>query len=76
MKEEVGRVVKNNITLVEYDSLSDELGPKYFIQCGIAGVMATKKELRDLYTVLNYYINIDDLSSCQIKVGEEYVAIR
>jgi len=75
MRQEIGRIIKDNISLVEYDSLSDDLGAKYFIQCGVVGIMATKKELTDLYSVLNYYINLEELSSCYIKVGEDYVAI-
>lgn len=75
IKDEAGRVVLNNITLIEY---SEEQGFKgrYFIQAGVVGLYCTEQELKDLYTVLNYYCNIEDFAQCKIKIGDEDVAIR
>lgn len=75
IKHELGRVVLNDITLIEY-SENEVFRGKYFVQTGVVGVYCTEKELRDLYTVLNYYCNIEDFSQCTIKIGDEDVAIR
>lgn len=75
MPEEIGRIIKNNITLVEYDRSESGSNGSHFIQCGVVGMLASDKELRDLYTVLNYYLNIEDISQCQLRIGGEDVAI-
>lgn len=75
IKDESGRVVLNNVTLIEY-SQEESLTGKYFIQVGVVGIYCTEKELKDLHTVLNYYSNIEDFAQCKIKVGDEDVAIR
>jgi len=76
VKKEVGKVIKNNIALVEYEQEEQLIGAKFFVQVGIAGFYCTKKELQDLYAVLNYYCNIEYFSECIIKVEDEHVAIR
>ncbi len=75
IKDEAGRVVLNDITLIEYSQDQDIRG-RYFIQTGIVGVYCSEQELRDLYTVLNYYCNIEQFAECNIKIGDENVAIR
>lgn len=75
MKSEIGRIIKNNVTLVEYGSSESGLVGNYFIQCGVVGMFASEQELRDLYAVLNYYLNIEDISQCQVRIGGEDVAI-
>lgn len=75
MKNEVGKVIKNNITLVEYEKPVIDHSNKFFIQIGIVGIHCTEKELKDLYSVLNYYMHIEDFSECKIKVGDENVSI-
>lgn len=75
IKDESGRVVLNNITLIEYNQ-DEGLGAKYFIQAGVVGIYCTEQELKDLYTVLNYYSNIENFAQCKIKVGDNDVAIR
>lgn len=78
---EVGKVQKNNITITEYgyeETGTLEVQPhvyRYFIQSGITGFYATEQELIDLYTVLNYYLNIEDFSECKLKIGGEDVAV-
>ena len=39
------------------------------------GTFASAQELKDIYTILHYYLNIEDLSKCKIKIGDEYVDI-
>jgi hypothetical protein len=75
IKNEAGRVVLNNINLIEYNEEPIAQG-RFFVQVGIAGIYCSERELKDLYTVLNYYCNIEDFSECNIKVGEENVNIR
>jgi hypothetical protein len=75
IKNEAGRVVLNNINLIEYQQ-DQVLDGKYFIQVGVVGLYCSHKELKDLYTVLNYYSHIEDFAECNIKIGDENVAIR
>ena len=48
IKDEIGRMLLNDITLIEYKGEK----PTYFIQSGIAGFNATAEELSDLYLSL------------------------
>lgn len=66
IKHEVGRMLLNNITLIEYKTNE----PTYFIQSGIAGFNATSEELFDLYSLLNYYFNIDSINNTVISLTE------
>lgn len=66
LKHEVGRMLLNDITLIEYNT--DE--PTYFIQSGVAGFNATAKELSDLYGLLSYYFNIDAVNNTVISLTE------
>lgn len=75
MKKEIGRISKDNITLIEYGSLDGSVVDNYFIQCGVMGFFASKEELANLFLVLNYYLHIDDFAECKLKVGDEDVAI-
>ena len=76
MKNESGRIKKNNVTLIEYDNSPVGFSNKYFIQLGVVGVHCTEKELKDLYTVLSYYVNIEEFAECKLEIGGEYVAIQ
>ena len=74
LKHEVGRMLLNNIALIEYNT--DE--PSYFIQSGVAGFNATAQELLDLYGLLSYYFNIDSINSTVISLtegGDDVLAI-
>jgi hypothetical protein len=74
IKHEVGRMVLNNITLVEYKTVD----PTYFIQSGVAGFNATAEELSDLYGLLSYYFNIDAVNNTVIALtegGDDVLAI-
>ena len=74
--QETGKITKNNISLHEYAEGVHQYEDKFFIKCGIAGIFASKKELEDLYLVLNYYLNMDSFTECTIKVGDQNVAIQ
>lgn len=69
-KQEVGRMLLDNITLIEYESSHEENG--YFVQCGVAGFYATASELKNLYGLLNYYYNIDAVENTVISVKSFY----
>lgn len=69
MNIEIGRVSKNNVSLVEYNTPDERL--IFFLQSGVVGLYATEKELRDIHAVLNYYFNLEDFSNCILKIGEE-----
>lgn len=66
LKHEVGRMLLNDITLIEYNT--DQ--PTYFIQSGVAGFNATAQELSDLYGLLSYYFNIDAVNNTVISLTE------
>ena len=66
MKTENGRIIKNNVKLIEYGDGSTQID-NYFIQVGVAGLYLSKKELDDLYTALSYYLNIEEFLDCQLE---------
>lgn len=73
IKSEVGRLEKNNITLIEYGDGTITYDDKVFLQIGIMGVYCSKKELKDLSTVINYYLNIDEITQCKVVIeGEKH----
>lgn len=65
--QEVGRMLLNNTTLIEYGS-EDNLS--YFVQSGIAGFYASSDELADLYAVLSYYYNIDGINNTVVSLRQ------
>lgn len=71
IKNEIGRIKKNNVTLVEYGEGTVSYTDKFYIQVGVIGLYCTDKELNDLYTVLNYYKNIEDISECVMTLKED-----
>lgn len=75
MLSESGRIQKGLATLIEYTENENAVPNKFFLQSGVVGMYASLEELKDLYTILHYYINIDDLTKCKIKIGDEYVDI-
>lgn len=66
-KNENGRMELNDIGLIEYESLIDN-EETFFLQSGVVGFNATKQELHDIYSLLNYYFNIDSINSTVISV--------
>jgi|688.fasta_scaffold355665_3 hypothetical protein len=89
IKEEIGRVKKNNITLIEYGQNTDlehisildvnkaikDRASNFALEVGIVGFSCTEKELKDLHSILNYYFNIDNYSGITIQAGDNDVAI-
>jgi hypothetical protein len=73
--ETTGKITRNNVSILEYAEGAHQYEDKFFIRCGVAGIFANKKELEDLYLVLNYYLNIENFAECEVKVGDEDVAI-
>jgi hypothetical protein len=67
-------VEKGNIKLTEYTNESQGYEDRFFIQCTCVGFYMTKEELKDLYTVVSYYLNADDYSDINIYIGGEHVA--
>jgi hypothetical protein len=67
-KAKIGTIKKNDIKITEYDSGTHSYSDKFFIQSGPIGFWATEKELKDLYVVLNYYLNIETFSEVEVEV--------
>jgi mannitol/fructose-specific phosphotransferase system IIA component len=74
--QETGRINKNKVTLVEYANPVHFSDDRFFIMSGVVGIHASREELNDLYTILNYYLNMDSFTECKIKVGDQDVAIQ
>lgn len=67
----VGSLKKGNISLVEYED------SRLFIQNGgVVGFFLTEQEAQDMLTLLNYYLNLEEINACEMKIGEKYVAIQ
>lgn len=64
--KEVGRLVYNNLTLVEYEE--PENRSSFFLQSGVVGFYATDDELYDLYALLSYYYNMETANNVVISV--------
>lgn len=64
--KEVGRLVYNNLTLIEYEEPNQK--SSFFIQSGVVGFYATEDELYDLYSLLSYYYNMDAANDIIISV--------
>lgn len=75
-KSKIGEISKNNIKLVEYEEGVPSYSDKFFIQSGPIGFWATRKELEDLHTVLNYYLNINSFMDCEVSVDGQQVFIQ
>ena len=67
---------RTNFVASEIGMDTTQYEDKFFIKCGIAGIYASKKELEDLYLVLNYYLNIEKFAECEVRVGDQDVAIQ
>jgi hypothetical protein len=64
--KEVGRLVYNNLTLIEYEEPEEK--SSFFIQSGVVGFYATDEELYDLYSLLSYYYNMDTANEVVINL--------
>jgi hypothetical protein len=74
--ENTGSITKGSISIYEYAEGTHQKEDKFFIKCGVAGIFASRKELEDLYLILNYYLNIENFTECEVKVGGEDVTIQ
>lgn len=74
--ENTGSITKGSIAIYEYAEGAHQKEDKFFIKCGVAGIFANRKELEDLYLILNYYLNIENFTECEVKVGGEDVTIQ
>lgn len=68
-------VQKDNIKLTEYTESTYNYEDRFFIQSGCVGFYVTKKELKDLRTVIDYYLNADEITEVKVYVDGEHVAI-
>jgi hypothetical protein len=71
MKREISTLQKNDIVLVEYSDPTFTYDDSFFLRCTCVGFYMTKQQLRDLHSVLNYYINIEDFMDVEVKIGED-----
>ena len=68
-------VQKGNIKLTEYSDSTYNYDDKLFIQCTCVGFYLTQKDLKDLYTVVSYYLNAEEYSDIEVTIGGEHVAL-
>lgn len=76
VKKTIGSVKLGNVILTEYDQGTTSYSDAFFVQSGPIGFWSTKKELEDLYTVLNYYLNIEKFTECEVTVDGEQLSIQ
>lgn len=65
--QEVGRMILNGTTLIEYRAGEDL---SYFVQSGIAGFYVSSSELADLHALLSYYYNIDGINNTVVSLKD------
>ena len=68
-------VEKGHIKLTEYYDSTYNYEDKLFLQCTCVGFYLTPQELRDLYTVVGYYLHADDITEVKVSIGGEDVAL-
>lgn len=68
-------VEKGNIKLTEYTDSTYNYEDKLFLQCTCVGFYLTQKELKDLYTVVGYYLNAEDITEVKVSIGGDHVAL-
>ena len=62
---ELQTISKGHVKITEYANPNTDEVEKVFLQNGILGFFATPQEMKDLFLLLNYYINIEDLHSIE-----------
>jgi hypothetical protein len=75
MISESGRITKGSATLIEYAENENSIPDRFFLQSGVVGMYASLEELKDLYVILNYYLNIESFNDCKVRIGGEDVII-
>lgn len=76
MKREIATVQKGDITLVEYSDPTFVYEDNFFVKCTCVGFYATKKQLKDLHSVLNYYLSMEEYEEININIGESDETLR
>ena len=71
VKQEIGRLKKGNVTLIEYVEPTASNDDRLFIQVGVVGLFCDKQEIKDLHTVINYFINMEEISNCEVIIRED-----
>lgn len=51
-----------DIKIVEYINKSTQEVEKVYVQNGILGFFVSEDEMKDLFTLLNYYMNIERIN--------------
>lgn len=75
MKHEQATLEKGNIKLTEFSEPTFTHFDKLFVQIGCCGLYANRQELKDLLTVINYYLNADDITDIKVRIGGDYVTL-
>lgn len=72
IRKQIGKITKKNVTLTEFEKSQAKNDPCIYIQMGIFGFFCTEEEFDDLYSIMNYYKNMEDILECKVKIeGEE-----
>jgi len=64
---ENGRLILNQITLIEYVARESQ-EESFFLQSGIAGFNATMQELRDMHSLLSYYFDMETIDNIIVSI--------
>ena len=75
MKRTVASLQKGSIKLIEYSEGTIEYSDKLFIQSGCVGFYMTLEELKNLKSIIDYYLNIDEFMDIRLNVDGENVAL-
>ena len=76
MNTMLASVEKGSVKLTEYSDSTFNYEDKLFLQHGCVGFYLTRQELKDLHTIVDYYLNIDEISQVKIIVDGEHVALQ
>lgn len=75
MGSEIASIEKGKIKLTEYVDSTYGYEDRIFLQNGCVGFYMTPGELKDLHTVVSYYLNAEEFTEIQVKVGGDHVAL-
>lgn len=71
IKNKIGKISKNKVILTEYEKSKVNNDPSIYIQLGIFGFFCTDEEFNDLYSVMNYYKNMENILECKVTMEGE-----
>lgn len=75
MNNPLAYVIKGDIRLTEYKDSTYNYEDRFFLQSGCVGFYLTPKQLKDIATVVNYYLNAEDISDVKVIIGGEHVTL-